>query len=63
MILSDHVVISQCVGDQLTYNGVICSGNGMVKTEYLDNDACCLTEEKDRKHLANFATISLFIHR
>ena len=31
MILSDHVVISQCVGHL-----VICSGDGTVKTKYLD---------------------------
>ena len=26
-------------------NGVICSGDGMVKTKYLDNDSCCSAVE------------------
>ena len=51
MILSDHTVISQCMGHQLITNGVICSSDKMVNTKYLDSDTSYLIEEKDQKHL------------
>ena len=31
--------------------GVICLGDGMLKTKYLNNDTCYLIEEKDQKNL------------
>ena len=42
-------------------HGVICSSSEMVKTECLDNDACCLTEEKDQELLISLSEVSLFI--